>query len=720
MKYLDYTTLLSGDAAYLALFSTFQFDPDFFERRLLKCPALHKARRIAVFMDSVQWYRLIQRDVPARRMNRRYLVVPVRRAGGVFHPKLNLLLTESGGQVQCGSNNLTRSGCANNLELLNALPFEFGEEEDAATATLARQALEFFRQASQHTDEDVRRISEEWIGEAERVYPWPKKAYASNGIELLHSFDGPIWDRVIKSSDGDEPQRMFVVSPFHDADGRLCRKLAAQWPNAKVEMLVQQGYTTLPVKPLKPLKGFSLSEIQDSSRRVHAKLLAWKGRTTAGCVVGSANFTSAAMDGRNVEAVLLIRDSWPMVEKLFDAQLRRRPLALDDFEPGEEPPPEEDEWTPPKIIISSAVLDEKGRIQLAFRHKFVQTPDALWLNLRAPGEAHPRAKVRMPNGSQAKAEVSLPDSALVDAHGTLLVTVLGEVDGEQFESTPVWVIQEQRLTFEGGGGSSRSHGRIEETGDGLPEYLDEIGNRDGVGAMAELLRRLNIRFFDGAGGGGGFRKFRVTITDPFESGRVPDWLIQAKGEADDLGEAVLDFADRHERYKLRKHADRGNINGMGNFVDILTTLVRLLCIYHKRGLVHRLQVVSRLCDWCELATSGKDDERDPFNGYLYSLWNNLGGDETLLQQVCDEHGLCAELRAMVLIAQKLRYVPGEVPKYDKPPQSQKDVLQRQAEIVRSGLAECGLQEPGRQDVREALERYQMFSGEEVGEMLAAL
>ncbi len=33
MTYLDFTSQLEGDPAYLALFSTFQFDPDFFERR---------------------------------------------------------------------------------------------------------------------------------------------------------------------------------------------------------------------------------------------------------------------------------------------------------------------------------------------------------------------------------------------------------------------------------------------------------------------------------------------------------------------------------------------------------------------------------------------------------------------------------------------------------------------------------------------------------------
>jgi hypothetical protein len=720
MKYLDYSSLLSGEPAYLALFSTFQFDPNFFERRLLKCGVLQKARRIAIFMDAVQWHRMIQRDAPARRMNRRYLIVPVRRNEGVFHPKLNLLLTESGGQIQCGSNNLTRSGCASNLELLNSLPFEFEVEKDSARVGLAREVLTFFRQASQHTDEEVSRIAQEWIQEAEKVYPWPKEAEKDNGIELLHSFDGPFWDRIVEVLGGEEPQHVLVVSPFHDGDGALCRKLANQWPKAKVEIVVQQGYTTLPVAPLRNLKGFTLSEILESSRRVHAKLFAWKGKSTSGCVVGSANFTSAAMNGRNVEAVLLIRESWPMVEKLFDTQLKKRSIALEDFKPGEETPPEKDEWSPAEINISSAVLNAQGRIQIAFRHRFDQPPDSLRLTLRTPGETNPRFSMPMPRGSQGKAVLALPDAAIADAHGILLVAVTAIIDGKTFESEPVWVIQESRLTYEGGGGSSSSRSRIEETGEGLPEYLDEIGNRDGVAAMIDLLRRINIRFFDGGGGIGGSKKFRVRITDPFESDKIPEWLIQVKAEAEEVGEAILDFVDRHDKYKLRKHADRGNINGMGNFVDILKTLIRLLYINYKRGLVLRLKAMSRLCDWCELATSGRDTETDFFCGYLYSLWNNLGGDEVLLQKVCDENAFCAELRAMLLIAQKLRYVPGEIPKYEKPPKSQKDVLRRQAEIIKEGIAECGLMEPSKQQVREALGRYQLFSTDEITAMVAAL
>src|SRR5947209_7524743 len=110
MKFLDFTSLLETEPANLAALSTFPFHPDFFERRLLRCPTLEKARRVLVFMDWNQWLKLLRQDVPARSLNRRYLVVPVRppKPTSVFHPKLNLLVREDGGQVQCGSNNLTR------------------------------------------------------------------------------------------------------------------------------------------------------------------------------------------------------------------------------------------------------------------------------------------------------------------------------------------------------------------------------------------------------------------------------------------------------------------------------------------------------------------------------------------------------------------------------------------------------------------------------------
>ncbi len=718
MNYLDFSSLLDGEPAVLALFSTFQFDPDFFERRLLKSETLRKARRIAVFMDARQWHLLIQRDAPTRWMNHRYLVVPVHRSQGVFHPKLNLLLTETGGTVLCGSNNLTRSGCASNLEILNSLPFGF-DGDSVQRTQLARQSLTFFRRASEDSDEQVGRIAREWIDEVEKAFPWPEPTEEFDDLDtrFIHTYSGPIWDQITEAVDTSQPQQFFIVSPFHDADGAICRELNKKWPNAKVEILVQQGYTTLPVSPLRKLPSFRLSEIQDSSRRVHAKLFAWKGNVSSGCVVGSANFTTAAFHGRNVETALLLSDAWPLVEKLFDSTLKKRPLSLEHFEPGTEQAPESEEWTPPLLSISSAVLVEVDNLIVNFQSRLEEHPDSLRITIRAPHE--PQAPISIPihRTSQGEVRVPIPQGKLTDTHGTLLVSIVAEAGEERFESPAIWLIQEDRLTHDPSEGSSSSRGKVEETGEGLPEYLDEIGSRDGIAAVAELLRQLDIKFYDGSSGGRRLSPFKVRISSPFESDKIPDWLIEVKEEAADLGEAILDFVDRHAKRKLQKHASRGNINGMPNFLDVLTTLVRLLYIYYKRGVVKRLVASSRMCDWIELATSGGDKW---VYAYLYSLWNSLGGDVTTLQKVCRDSHYCAEVRSIMLIAQKLRYMPGEIPRHEKPPLSLKYVLVDRSVAVAEALAEYELTEPDPGDVQSALGRYRMFSPEEVAEMLAAL
>jgi len=335
-------------------------------------------------------------------------------------------------------------------------------------------------------------------------------------------------DQISEMVSASEPKEIIVVSPFHDADGRICREIADRWPKAKIELLVQQRYTTLPVDALRNLRTVRLAEIQDIPRRVHAKLFAWRGKAGSGCLVGSANFTSAAFHGRNVEAGLLIKDTRSLVEKLFDGDLSKEPICFDDFEPGDEQAPEAEVLTPPLISISSAVLDEFGRLTITFQNRLPEPLKTLRLTLRTPGEQNPRVSIPVSTASQGTVQVVPPDDKLSDAHGTLLASLVAEVAWERVESAPVWIVQEGRLTYEAGERSSSTKGRIEETGEGLPEYLDEIGNRQGVGAIAEALAHLNIRFHDGTGGVWGRRKFRVRITDPFESDHIPDWLIQAK------------------------------------------------------------------------------------------------------------------------------------------------------------------------------------------------
>ena len=718
MKFLDFTSLLETEPAHLAALSTFQFDADFFERRLLRCPALVKARRILVFMDASQWFKFLRQDAPARFLNRRYLVVPVRPPNGVFHPKLNLLVRNDGGNIHSGSNNLTRSGCSSNLELLNSFSITL-EKDNEDSLRLAQQAFTFFKRACDDAEKETGRIARQWLNELERDVPWltvelPRAQQQS--VRLVHTYEGSLWDRITNLLNDDPPKRFFVISPFFDKEAELAQRIRQRWPNCQIEIVVQQKTTNLPIAALKRLKsGVVLSELRNSSRRLHAKLIAWQTAKGTACLVGSANFTTAALDARNVETCLLVPDAEDLVSSLFDGQLTKRPLKIGDFEPGTEQEPEAEDIDATTLRLISAILTESGEFRVSYRHRLEKLPSSLRLAIYTPGEQRPRAFLNLPNKESWAGSMNLPESALKDAHGTILATMVAEVDGKREESPPIWIVQEGRLTYEpSGDGSTSTISKVEETGEGLTEFLEEIGARDGVSAVIERLRHLNIRFNDGGGERDGGRKFRLRVRDPFHADIAPDWLLNAKGETENLTEAIYDFVDRHEHQRLRKHAKRGNINGMENFLDIFTAVVRLLYVYHVRGFVHRLQLIGRLCNYIDIAMCGFERAQDATAGYLCSVSENLG-DPAYVQEVCDELNFVGHIRAAMVIVQRIRYVPGEASNLGTPTKRPSDCLPEHRARLRDAIKALGLNEPPRAETMKALADYKMFSPAELAE-----
>ena len=674
-------------------------------------------------MDAEQWFDLIRQDVPSRALNRRYLVVPVYRSPGVFHPKLNLLLSESGGQIQCGSNNLTRSGCSSNLELLNAIPFEM-KSDSKEQMILAQEAFAFFRGSSEYTDDEVGRIVREWLDETAAMFPWLLESLELNkkrSFRLVQTYDGGIWERIEEMFEYVAPQRLIVLSPFYDRDAELLRRARQQWPLCEIEILVQQGYTNLPIVEVKKLRsGVTISEVKNYKRRLHAKLLAWESIGQSGCLVGSANFTVAAFDGRNVEACLLVSNAGSLLSSLFDNDLPKHSIKLDDFEPGSETEPEAETSDLPDLRISSAILLADGQFRVRYTHNLPKKPPGLRVAIRSPGETRPRFSVRVTNRNEGLESVNLPENVLAGSHGTLLASLIAEMPGGRLESAAVWIIQEARLTHEPGDGSPSPKGKIEVTGEGLVEFLDGLGRREGISAVIDYLRHLNIRFQDGARGLQGKRRFRIRVHDPYKPDTAPEWLINAKSQSDDLESAIYNFVDRHEKGRLHRHASRGNINGMDNFIDIFTTIIRLLYVYYLQGIVKREKLIVRITNLIEISTSGKEDEHDPTDGYLFSLYVNLGSDFELLQEVCEETNFPAEIRTALLIAQKVRYVPDEKPIHGQAPKRPRDVLLRWVDLIHNALTRVKIEQPSRENVKTALEGYRMFSKQEVDRLIAEL
>jgi hypothetical protein len=657
MKFIDFQSLLTGDPAGLALFSTYQFDPDYFERRVLTSPAVQKARRIIVYMDERQWLSLLLQDYPARLVNRRYLLVPVRRPNGVFHPKLSMLITTHSARVLCGSNNLTRAGCSSNLEILNSFDVH-ADGKNGSDCSLAVEAFAFFRRACNEVEDSVRSLAREWLDDVAASAPWIASTQVvkdDRRFRLVHTYDGSIWGRVCDRLEKDPPKRFMVVSPFFDRDVEMVCRVAKRWPKCRIELVVQQNTTTLNVARLSKLQGrISLSELSSAGRRLHAKIIAWQSSSGAGCLAGSANFTTAALDARNVEACMLIENADSELEALFDRNLQKRTIAFDEFEPGTDNEPEAGADNLFDLRLNAAVLGVDGQLRISYQHRLSPAPKALRVAVRAPGEAHPRLMLSVPTGAQT-AVVELPEAALTDANGTLLASLIAESTSGRSESVPIWVVQEARLTYEpSGSGSAPGGSKVEETGEGLPEFIEELGRREGAAAVVEYLRHLNIRFTDGGDGRLHPRPFLLRVRDPFRPDKAPDWLVDSSAEGESLADAIYEFADRHEHKRLRRHGKRGNVNGIENFLDILVALVRLLYIYYMRGVVPRNQFLGRLYRYLRIATAGIDDSEDFTEGYLYTVHENLGRDSAYLKEIDRETRFLSHLWGILLLAQEIR------------------------------------------------------------------
>jgi hypothetical protein len=716
MEFLDFCQLLEAAPASFAAMSTFDFNPDFFEHRLLRATALAKARRIVVFMDAGQWAKLVRDEPSARLLNRRYLVVPVRPAKGVFHPKLHLLVREDGGQVLCGSNNLTRAGCTGNLELLNSFTIG-GEVEDPATVQLARDAFGFFRKACEAAGNEPARVARVWLDELAGQTPWLMANVRSDTkppIQLLHTYDGSLWDRVVAEVGDMPPKKCLIVSPFYDRDAALMQRLQKVWPKCEIQIVAQHKTSNLPAKALKKCgPNVQLAVLQTPARRLHAKLLAWETSRGTGCLVGSANFTTAALDGRNVETCLLVRDPGSSISELFGKDVRTKPKAFDEFEVGLEQEPSPEESGEGSLWVESAVLSADQTLRVTYGHTLNPAPKSLRLHLWAINEERERKSLPLPRQSRCVHAFELADETLRGCHLAMLASIVADNDDGKCESSPTWVVQEDHLTHEASGEHKPSNASIvQETGWGLVEMLDQIAEQDGIAAMIEYLRQLNVRFDAGGRQGRGFGSSLLRRRDPFRPDVVPVWKRQESADAENLKKAIFECIDRHEKKVLLRHARLGNINGMRNFVDVLKMIVRLLYIRHTEGLVPRGRVIGYLLDHVQIAVHGIEKGDEVGDGFLFSVYDNLQDPDTI-QEACDEERFLANVFAAFTLLQRIRFDPNETSVYGKVATRPGETLHTQRDRLIEAVEEIGLELPSQEEVLDALRDYEMFSEEEL-------
>lgn len=698
---VDFLHFLKKGRGKFAFVATYEFDPQFFERRLLCTPAFEGAS-VVVFVDKDRYREILATGRQGEGFDRNYFVIPIGRERGVFHPKLYLSIGDKKALASVGSNNCTSAGTGHNFELVSTLESLPGEESDAENiliASIFRQFREYAREAGAVT----KWLERDVFDRAAAAHPWliakgPNEVYRD--IEFVSSHESPLWPQVVGRLAGVDIRSVTLLSPFFGNDLRIVERIRALWPSAAIRIVSQSGYSNLPIEEfvaardrLGNIELFSATP-QKVGRNLHAKALALESADCTYWLAGSANMSNAALAGGNSEACLWFATKQSAAKALQHDQLKFVHLAPEEFKVVaiKEPAPAADQ--PYGLKLSSVVLTEEGQI-LACADIPEQATDVK-LRIFKRHETLPTFSWSIAS-SATDISLALSDDDAAKFDRPAIGLLQGMLEGREITSHPCSVNQLPRLLRDRSSGNAAGNRlqRILENGDGLIEYVDAL---DGIDAAIDFMNNTTIRFRDdGGSGGAGAPRWRAR--DPF-SGDVPDhWTFGSNGGSIlELREAIWNFVRRHIDTRLERHANRGNLAGLGNFLDIYRIICRVLLTWHHRKIGEVIVIP------CPFVTTGmqeilstligaRGDEKADVPGYGRALMINLSAEKALVRAELDRLRVSALVRTTLEEMIRARAISRRLSTDD-------NWSQNRREWISSWIGEMQLGLPNEADLKE--------------------
>jgi hypothetical protein len=241
----------------------------------------------------------------ARRVGKDYDVESMAVRTGFFHPKISVLMADDECHLLVGSGNLTFGGWGGNLEVVEHLHSSFA-------ATAIEDAADFFLQLG--SADSVRHGATDRCAAIASDLRASIRGRAQNaGIRFFHSLDGSIAQKLAQAVDElGGAVRLVAAAPYWDggaAIDKLCLQLGVRevfvhaHPGGTVEGSAGSNWPAHTATPVRAVQLDVMNE--DRSRRLHAKVFEVICRRGRILLSGSANATTAALDGnRNVEACI--------------------------------------------------------------------------------------------------------------------------------------------------------------------------------------------------------------------------------------------------------------------------------------------------------------------------------------------------------------------------------------------------------------------------------
>jgi HKD family nuclease len=588
---LDLHEALSRGSFDHALFSTFTFDPSFFEQHCLeKFKSLHTNGNITVLVDRRIYESLLldDRSEKPKKANIRYLLQPV-SAAGAFHSKIHLLVRRNKGRLVIGSANLTRNGITSNAEMVTS--FEYEEDKDQTFKPLFVAAFKYFLEIAQRFPTEALNSN---LGHLAGEAPWivGEDTSSNSALSFLHNLDEPIWRQICREVS--EPvDTVYVLSRYFDAKPSFLDEIDKTLSPKKIKIFSQNGITNMTpewlshsmVKAKRAQIFLCRFSDADHAQPLHAKALVLERRGRCLLVFGSANFTSAGLlrtiSNGNAETVLMIRDISSKLLKparLFDpdgtAVLLKEAQMLHRT-------PDEDlcETTTYTMRMNEASLRNDVISITAYVPENVDR-ETLFATLRFQHFANRSLRVNADAAGSYSVKVSQVEKQRLDNESTMVQLEVVE-DGETIASSNWLLIT--NLKDVKTDRSLRRERRLTEAAQSAVQFfavLRELLESDDEEALRTFLNFCDIPLIGVA------RPFLIRRMKPVWDGGAGMKALGAKNLKiyKDLHLAALNFFDRHFR-KLHRHTEARTLEGVANFLHIFLAMGGILRAQIERSVI---------------------------------------------------------------------------------------------------------------------------------------
>ena len=293
----------------IVLMTTFNFEIGFFERAVLNRLYAKDVKTISLFVDSREFAEALKEFDALHcgsHLGKRYMVNPIKMDSS-FHPKVILLLGEKKARLFIASANIKTSGYATNNEVFNFIDYDVNHPQFLDVIVAAIDFFNEINEMSYKLDNKVIRSAKEYI--------YYHKAEKNGEVTLLHNIKRSMLEQISEIITEDVKSIRIAV-PYYDNELLALQEIKHQFPQAEVELFIQNKFSTFPieynkknniVQKIKTFSGFEDNKKSSSSSNFyHGKVFLFKTKNKDYVLYGSANCTMSAMTksfakGGNIE-----------------------------------------------------------------------------------------------------------------------------------------------------------------------------------------------------------------------------------------------------------------------------------------------------------------------------------------------------------------------------------------------------------------------------------